>query len=293
MGKVRAKLMWGRTMRENDSLATGGAAAQDDLDPLSSAVRQRDRHVVQMVSDAVDNSNAMLAFQPVVAAGRNVRPAFYEGLIRILDGSGRIIPARDFILQVEPLELGRRIDTIALRLGLEALRRHPDLRLSINLSALSIGFPPWTKELNAGFARDDTVAERLILEITESSAITAPRLVSDFICTLQDRGVAFALDDFGSGYTSMRYLKDFCFDILKMDGEFCHGVSNNPDNMALVKAMISIGTHFDMLTVAEHVETQQDANTLIGLGVDCLQGYLYGAPTIRPKWETCRTVSTG
>ena len=262
-------------------------------DPLSVAVGDRDRDVVQMVADAVDDGNVMLAFQPVVAAGRTARPAFYEGLIRVLDTTGRIIPARDFILQIENQELGRRIDALALRLGLEALRRHPGLRLSINLSALSIGYPLWTHELNAGVARDPTVAERLILEITESSAITAPRLVSDFIGRLQDRGITFALDDFGSGYTSMRYLKDFCFDILKMDGEFCNGVSRNPDNTALIKAMISIGTHFDMLTVAESVEKPEDAAKLISLGVDCLQGYLYGAPTIRPRWEPCQSAATG
>ncbi|WP_124110526.1 EAL domain-containing protein [Palleronia sp. THAF1] len=277
-------------MREDNSPVVQGDASSD---PLSDAVSRRDRDVVQMVADAVDGGNAMLAFQPVVAAGRNVRPAFYEGLIRVLDRTGRIIPARDFILQIENKELGRRIDAISLRLGLEALRRHPGLRLSVNLSALSIGYPLWTQTLNAGIEADPTVAERLILEITESSAITAPRLVSDFICALQDRGVAFALDDFGSGYTSMRYLKDFCFDILKMDGEFCNGVARNPDNMALVKAMISIGAHFDMLTVAESVENQQDASALIGLGVDCLQGYLYGAPTIRPRWEPCRNVANG
>ncbi|HAR52570.1 MAG TPA: EAL domain-containing protein, partial [Roseovarius nubinhibens] len=70
---------------------------------------------------------------------------------------------------------------------------------------------------------DPTVAERLILEITESSAMVVPELVTGFMEKLQHKGVSFALDDFGAGYTSFRYLKQFYFDILKIDGQFIRG----------------------------------------------------------------------
>ncbi|SPJ23548.1 EAL domain-containing protein [Palleronia abyssalis] len=255
-------------------------------DPLEYAVAERDSKVLDMVESAVDAGRVMLAFQPVVMAGRD-EPVFYEGLARIMDTTGRIIPAREFILDVEETELGRRIDAISLELGLQALRERPSLRLAVNLSARSVEYPLWLAALEQGLASDPTLAERLILEITESSAITVPRLVSRFIDRLQAMGICFAIDDFGSGYTSMRYLKDFCFDILKIDGEFCHGVADKPDNQALVRAIVSIAQHFDMVTVAEGVEAAQDARALMEMGVDCLQGYYLGAPTVRPAWQSC------
>ncbi|SHI86767.1 EAL domain, c-di-GMP-specific phosphodiesterase class I (or its enzymatically inactive variant) [Palleronia salina] len=254
-------------------------------DPLSFAVAARDRDTVAMVTRAVDEDNVMLAFQPVVPALRDDRPAFYEGLIRLLDASGRIIPARDFMSTVEPTELGRRIDTLSITHGLEVLHHRPRLRLAINVSARSIGHSPWLEALERGITRDPTVAERLILEISERSTIELPQMVGDFMQAMQLRGLSFALDDFGEGYTSLKYLKDLYFDIVKIDGQFVRGIAGNPDNRALIKAIVSIGRHFDMVTIAEQVETRADAATLAKLGVDCLQGYYFGAPTIRPRWE--------
>ncbi|MBJ3761347.1 EAL domain-containing protein [Maribius pontilimi] len=269
-------------------LSTPGAALAD---PLSVAIQARDRDVIKMVERAVADDNVMLAFQPIVPSGRHDRPAFYEGLIRLLDDSGRIIPAKDFISHVEERELGRRIDCLSIKYGLETLRQRPKLRLSINLSARSIGYTPWLDALDRGLLADPTIGERLILEITESSAITVPQAVGEFIDTYQRRGVSFAIDDFGSGYTSMRYLKDLYFDILKIDGQFIRGIADSPDNQALVKAIVSIGRHFDMVTIAEQVESARDAEMLHDIDVDCLQGYYFGAPTIRPRWEPCEQES--
>jgi EAL domain-containing protein (putative c-di-GMP-specific phosphodiesterase class I) len=105
-----------------------------------------------------------------------------------------------------------------------------------------------------------------------------------FMDSLQQEGVAFALDDFGSGYTAIRYFKDFLFDILKIDGQFIRNINNDPDNAALTAALLSIGKHFQMLTVAEMVETVEEAELLRSLGVDCLQGFLFGAPSVKPKF---------
>ena len=250
--------------------------------------------ILAMIAEALGRDRVMLAFQPVViAAGAERRPAFYEGLIRILDRAGRVIPARKFIFEAEPSPLGRQLDAIALDLGLRALAERPTLRLSINLSALSIDDPVWTEALERGLAADPTLADRLILEITESSAITAPDPVGAFIDRMRARGIAFAVDDFGAGYTSMRYLKDFSFDVLKMDGSMCRHVARSADNRALVSAIVSIARHFEMATVAECVETAEDARMLAALGVDCLQGYLFGAPSIHPRWEECGALLTG
>ncbi|MGR3711052.1 MAG: EAL domain-containing protein [Alterinioella nitratireducens] len=265
--------------RKREELVDAGVES-----PLAVAVDHRDRGTLAMVRAALERGDTALAYQPVVQAGNGKSVAFYEGLIRILDEAGRVIPARDFMGAVENQDLGRLIDCAALRAGLRALKQVPGLRLSINMSARSIGYPQWKQILTRTIAHDPQVAERLILEITESSAMQMPELVTAFMGELQDKGITFALDDFGAGHTAFRYLKDFYFDIVKIDGQFIRAVQEDPNNQVLMQALISIAGHFDMFTVAESVERPEEAAWLAANGIDCLQGYLFGAPSLSPPW---------
>lgn len=271
-------------MREGGRNGRGAVEPGRDS-PLSAAINLRDRDTLSMVARAVERREVFLAFQPVVQAARQDRTAFHEGLIRLLDETGRIIPARDFITTIETTELGRAIDCLSLELGLQALGEDPGLRLAINMSARSIAYPRWMQVLRRGIKDSPTVAERLILEITESSAMIMPDAVSVFMADLQGAGVSFALDDFGAGYTSFRYLREFYFDILKIDGQFIRGIAGSPDNQCLTQALLSIARQFDMFTVAESVETGPDAAWLTEAGIDCMQGYYFGAPTATPPWR--------
>lgn len=251
-------------------------------DPLAYVVTQQDRQVMAMVESALRSRRVRLAFQPVVLGHDPARVAFHEGLIRVLDESGRVIPARDFMAAVEQSELGRQIDCAALELGLEALARHSDVRIAINMSARSIGFPRWMKILKRGLQRSPTIGERLILEITESSAMLVPEIVIAFMDDLQRKGIAFALDDFGAGFTAFRHLKDFFFDIVKIDGQFIRQIHREADNQVLTRALLAIARQFEMFAVAEAVETAEEAAFLQSIGIDCMQGYLFGAPSVRP-----------
>jgi EAL domain-containing protein (putative c-di-GMP-specific phosphodiesterase class I) len=253
---------------------------------LETAVQMRDRDILRVVEEAIQHREVRLAYQPVVHAGQQDLIAFYEGLIRVTDPTGRIIPAGQFIHIIEEREAGRLLDCLALEHGMRILARNPQIRLAINLSARSIGYPKWRKVLQRGLARDDTVAERLILEITEASAMLVPELVVQAMRDLQGIGISFALDDFGAGYTALRYLKEFQFDILKIDGQFIRGVARDADNQVLTRAIVAIAQQFDMFTVAEFVESHDDAVALEQLGVDCLQGYFFGAPTMTPPWHS-------
>lgn len=263
----------------------GIETAEAVTSPLAFAVAERDRATISMVRDALDHRNVMLAYQPVMQTLRPDRPAFYEGLIRVLDETGRVIPAKDFIETVETSELGRRIDCAALSMGLSALKQDSTLRLSINMSARSISYPDWSRTLRNGLKGDHTLGERLILEITESSAMLIPDTVAVFMADLQGKGISFALDDFGAGYTAFRYFKDFYFDILKIDGQFIRNIHADTDNQVLTGAMLSIARHFEMFAVAESVETAADADYLAAIGMDCLQGYYFGAPTTMAPWK--------
>ena len=176
------------------------------------------------------------------------------------------------------------IDCLALEKGLRALLKHPRLRLSINMSARSIGYARWVRSLKRGLAQDDTIAERLILEISEGSAMMVPELVTSFMADLHAEGISFALDDFGAGFTSFKHLQKFHFDILKIDGQYVRGIGEDGNKQVMVAAFIAIAEQLDLVTVAESVENPNDAQLLREMGVDCLQGYYFGAPTVHPPW---------
>ena len=261
-----------------------GAAEEGASNPLAEAVAARDGRTLEMVADAVRHRNVMLAFQPVVAAADQSRTAFWEGLVRVLDETGRVIPAREFIAAVEETETGRELDCLALEKGLRALSQEPGLRLSINMSARSIGYRRWTRTLERALSRDPAIGERLILEIGEAGAMLMPEVVIAFMAEMQPRGVSFALDDFGSGSIVLRHFRAFTFDVLKIDGQYVRDIHRDPDNQVLTKGIVDLARQLDMFTVAERVEQAADARVLAEIGVDCLQGHFFAAPTAQPPW---------
>ena len=103
-------------------------------------------------------------------------------------------------------------------------------------------------------------------------------IVIRFMAKMQPCGIAFALDEFGAGLMAFRHLKDFFFDLVKIDKGFVHGIADDPDNQVLTEALITVAQQFEMLVIADGVETQRDAEILSQMGAECLQGYLYGVP---------------
>ena len=248
------------------------------LDPLHFAMASRDADVLNLVCEALASKRVRLAFQPIVTAGPNGRIAFYEGLIRVMDPAVRVIPAAHFMPVIEQTDLGRQVDCATLDLAFRQLRQNPQLRLSINLSARSISDGQWRRVLEAGLAEKSAIGNRLIFEISETSAMLLHEIVIRFMAEMQPRGIAFALDGFGAGLMAFRHLKDFFFDLVKIDKGFVHGIADDPDNQVLTEALITVAQQFEMLVIADGVETQRDAEILSQMGAECLQGYLYGVP---------------
>ncbi|WP_341222491.1 EAL domain-containing protein [Loktanella salsilacus] len=247
-------------------------------DPLQFAFASRDADTPALVTHALDRGRARLAFQPVVVANDMGKVAFYEGLIRLLDDAGRVIPAANFMPQVADTEIGRRIDVLTLELALRMLRQHPGMRLSVNVSARSLGDWRWRQTLEAGLSERGALGNRLIFEISETSAMMLHEVVMRFMEDMQPRGVAFALDGFGGGMTAFRHLKDFFFDMVKVDKTFVKGIADDPDNQVLVEALVTVAHQFEMFAIVEGVENARDAAWLQGINADCLQGYHIGAP---------------
>ncbi|WP_322894527.1 MULTISPECIES: EAL domain-containing protein [unclassified Yoonia] len=247
-------------------------------DPLLYALASRDADVLDLVRDAMAAGRTSLAFHPIVTTDPVPQIAFHEGLIRLKDDAGRVIPAAHFMPLIEDTTLGRQIDCISLTLALRLLKQNPGQRLSINLSARSVGDGEWRRLLEDGLRDRNDLGERLIFEVSESSAMMLPDLMIRFMAEVQPKGVAFALDGFGAGMTAFRHLKDFMFDLVKIDKSFVHGIDEDHDNQVLAEALTTVAHQFEMFAVADGVETEEEAAFLRSIGVDCLQGYLFGMP---------------
>jgi len=235
------------------------------------------------VAQALAHGRLTFHYQPVVQARNPQAPAFFEALARLRTPTGEVLPAGAFMPAVESGLLGRAIDRLALGHALKVLGANPGLRLAVNMSPLSMGDEEWLEILAAAARGGSGVCGRLILEITEAAAMQNVDQTIDFMDHVRTTGCAFALDDFGAGATGFRYFRDFRFDMVKIDGGFIEGVHRTRDAQVLVECLTAVARHFEMVTVAERVEDQADADWLRNLGVDALQGYLYGRPSVRAE----------
>ena len=181
---------------------------------------------------------------------------------------------------MEQLGLANLIDRQVLVLALDALAHQPGIRISVNIFPQTMQDAQWMILFSEGTRRDPSLAERLIIEVTETAAMLEPARTLEFMARLRRHGCAFALDDFGMGHTSFGSLRDFRFDIIKIDGNFITDITTNEDSRFFVSKLVEIGRHFDMMTVAEFVQGPADARILRDLGVEYFQGFYFGKPSL-------------
>lgn len=239
-------------------------------------------HVVcaaQLAMGAIRKGDLLTAFQPVVWAAGGNHAAFHECLVRLRDRQGNLVAANEFMPAIERLGLAPHIDRQMLIMALDTLSRQPGIRLSLNVFPQTMQDAQWMMLFDEGTRNDPSLAERLIIEITETTAMLESARTLAFMERLRHRGVAFALDDFGVGHnTSFGRLRDFRFDIIKIDGSFVTDITTNADSRFFVSKLIEVGRYFEMMIVAEFVQGAADARILRDLGVECFQGFHFGAP---------------
>jgi hypothetical protein len=154
------------------------------------AARQRDDIVgaAKIAMGAISNGDLVLAYQPVVSAtGRN-QAAFHECLVRVRERSGNLIAAAKFMPAMEQLGLATLIDRQVLVLALDALAHRPGIRISINIFPQTMQDAQWMILFNEGTSRDPTLAERLIIEVTETAAMLEPARTLEFMARLRRHG---------------------------------------------------------------------------------------------------------
>jgi EAL domain-containing protein (putative c-di-GMP-specific phosphodiesterase class I) len=214
-----------------------------------------------------------LAFQPIVRlSGRKVH--HYEGLLRFARGTS---PA-DRILFAEQTGIVEDIDIAVLCRAIEVIERSVNPRpvIAVNLSGCSLQ--------RAGF-RDEVerlltpaLAKNIMLEVTESSIIDRKDEVARFLQSVRKSGFRICLDDFGAGASSFDYLKAFAVDFIKIDGKFVRGIATSERDQAFVAAMTDLAKRLSIAVIAEQVETEEQGTTLLNIGAEYGQGYLFGRP---------------
>ncbi|SEC89855.1 diguanylate cyclase/phosphodiesterase [Rhizobiales bacterium GAS188] len=234
------------------------------------------------ILQALNERRLALACQPVVEAGSR-KVAFHEGLLRLRNAAGRLLPASVFIPTSEENGLVTLLDQRVIELAAEALTRHPDLKLAINASALSLADPEWLAVLRSHASGSKPFAGRLILEVTESMALADIRRTTELLTIVKELGISVALDDFGSGHTSFRTLRMLPVDIIKIDGAFVQDVDRSNDGRFFIRTLVDLARHIGCKVVAEWVETEAAARIVEEIGVDYLQGRLIGTPKLLDK----------
>ncbi|MCX6062480.1 MAG: EAL domain-containing protein [Campylobacterales bacterium] len=234
----------------------------------------------EFIRRAIDEDRIEPFFQPIYNIRTNELYG-YEVLARIRDGQ-RYMAAGQFIEIAESLGMASRIDHIVLDKGLEvrANLKMWDKKFFFNLSSHSLFAGDYVSVIKEHCAQNPVLTKdtNVVIEILEREAIHNVNALMTIIEETKEQGIGFALDDFGSGFSSFVYLKYFDTNYVKIDGEFVKNIVVNEKDRIFVKHINQIAQEFGKKTIAEYVEDEETLNILKELGVDYAQGYYLGKP---------------
>jgi diguanylate cyclase (GGDEF)-like protein len=239
------------------------------------ALRRENLRSGDEIISALNERRVAIAFEPVVET-LSRRIAFHECLLRIHRTDGEIITAQNVVPVAEHLGFIRLLDHRVLDLVVHELSDQPDFIASLNASPLSVTDPDWWMALTTLLRLHPGVAQRLIVEITETTAIKDIDDIRGFVARAKDCGCRIAIDDFGAGYTSFRNLRQLGVDIVKIDGAFVEKMTVSEDDRAFVLTLVDLAKRLNLKTVAERVQDEATAAMLADCGCDYLQGKLIG-----------------
>lgn len=242
--------------------------------------RRRYVQLAEELISALNSRRLTLVYQPVVDAASG-ETCWYEALARIVeDDQLRSVSAH--IEAAEKLGLVHLLDRRVLDLVVAGLHEEPSARLAINVSAETTGDDEWRDRLTEVLQTHPEIGARLIVEITETSAPGEMAEAKSFVGVLRRYGVRVAIDDFGAGQTSFRALRALGVDLVKIDGCFVADITHSPEDQSFVKAIVGLAREIGFKTVAEKVEDEATAEILREIGVDYLQGDLFGSAAALP-----------
>ena len=240
------------------------------------------QYIVRHVDEAVEKGYIEAYYQPVVFSNTN-KLCGVEALARWIDPKYGFLNPGIFITALEDAQLAYKVDLCMLELVCINMRKVLDNKgkivpTSINFSRNDFSVIDVPAEVEKITKKYNIPTKYLHVEITESALLGENVNLKDAMKRLKEKGFEIWLDDFGSGYSSFNSLKDYEFDVLKLDMEFLKGFEKNQKSKPLIKSVIDMANQIGMRTLAEGVETKDQSSFLKTIRCERLQGFLYGKP---------------
>lgn len=262
----------------------GGGIARFDAAMLAEVERQTD--IEHRLRHAIVDGELLLHFQPVV--DEHLRTVSVEALVRWRSSDGALVPPGDFIPVAEAsdlvLDLGRWVLDEACRVLAgwrdDPSRRH--LRLSVNLSGRHVMSMNVVDDVRAALHRFGVPPDRLAIEVTETVLLSDLAVATEHLGRLRELGVHIAVDDFGTGYTSLAHLRQLPVDLIKIDRSLVVAAAERAADARIVELVVGAAHASGMAVIAEGVETNQQMAAIRLAGCDYVQGFLTGRPGPEP-----------
>jgi diguanylate cyclase (GGDEF)-like protein len=263
------------------SAKTNGKGGYAWYDPDMHVRAQRRQELARTLEGSVERDEIEAYYQPIVALASG-RVVGLEALARWQHPVRGLVLPESFIPLAEETGFMRPIGRTVLRLACEQLeswrsrhRFHDELMVTVNLSQSELRSPNLAQDVKTILADTGIPPDRLVLEITESSAMQDPTAAIDTLGRLRELGVRLALDDFGTGYSSLSHLRDFPIHMLKIAKPFVDRIDRDS---TFVEAILGLASTLGLEVVAEGIETREQAEALRALGCTLGQGYYYSRP---------------
>jgi diguanylate cyclase (GGDEF)-like protein len=267
------------------------AVYSDELDGLGNRMG-----LVEDLRLAIENGELALYYQPQIDVDSGKVVAL-EALVRWDHPRLGRIPPLEFLPLAEDAGLMDQLTSLVLEMALFQSAQWRDqqrpIAVSVNVSSTNLLNPDFPTLVDDALARHRVDPATLVLEITETTAITDFNRCKQTIADLKDRGITVSVDDFGAGFTSLAYLSSLAVSELKLDRSFVSGLAESADerNIALVRSTISLAHALGLRVVAEGVEDKQSLDLLVGFDCDLAQGYLISEPKPAEELELERFTS--
>lgn len=282
-------------MQFNDAMSTADRACRSaksgnngglvvyEKNALAFQQHEAELKLIALLATSSATDGLYLEMQPIMSLTKPHESLNFEVLLRMRDSDGKVVPTDRLIAAGESSGRMGMIDRWVLSTTLAWINRnHAQMKhtkfICLNLSGASLNDEKFLQDVYTMLEQNLHIVSQLCLEITESVALHDLENTRRFVDKVRGYGAKVALDDFGAGYTSFSYLKEFTADLLKIDGSFIVNMNNHPANIAIVEAIVNLAKNLGMKVIAEWAEDNATVQTLTEIGVDYVQGFAVARP---------------
>ncbi|MGC8753633.1 MAG: putative bifunctional diguanylate cyclase/phosphodiesterase [Thermosulfidibacteraceae bacterium] len=249
---------------------------EDDIEEILLSMGEK----TQLLIKTIETKSVIPFWQPILDL-KTDEIVGAELLMRIKKPDGSIVAASEFIELAETTGLINRLDMINLEKAFEQIEKtNYNKLIFINVSPKILVMGEFINYLKDLISNHKINPQNVIIELTERETIKNINLIGKLVRSLRNMNVRFCIDDFGTGYSSMKYMKIIPVDIIKIDGTFILGLAKNEKiEVAVVKSIVSLAEHLDVITIAEYIESEELLKICKEMGINYGQGFYIGKPS--------------